>query len=768
MADYDLPDVVEKRVRYFDGQYLQDQDFIDEQDYQRDREHRQNRLLHGPGIAGGLDVSATSKQNEVQVSPGTAIDLAGFQLVLKEPATAPLPGQTYNGQQGIGLYLSYREIPSDPAPSGPGTEGDTRWWELPELTPALPGQDQPGVLLTRLTLDDSGSVIAFDNSVRSYAGARLPGPAADAVTLRALSSGRVDLNSSLTVNGSPTSIAAQPALHAKIPGPKPGEKAVPLCALQVEVESFGPEDNAVASQLLLVQDSGQKDGLGNYFVVRGDGNVGVGTASPGSRLHVVGDGDQSVDLLVNGQLKSDNNAGGLWVAADRFIGGHNNNQVGFYNGGSWRLVVLPNGNVGIGNDNPENADNWTRVVDVLGSPSTKLSVRTTAIDARIQAHDGGWWGSQAGMVIGTKTGHALSFGTSGATRMAITAGGLVGIGVTSPSANIHLNVTGQSTPVYAQRIEVGNFGTPANARASCFLQARDLSKPATENCFIVRGDGAVGAGTTQLESFLHVRVPAPDPTAPIRALRLDVKTFKSMENRRASYFIEGRDVDGTATLFAVRGDGSVGMGTDDLGNQRLRVAGSTWIDGDLFVTGQVGVYGSDGYGTGWRRYFFWKDYVNRELVSWTGGPAPSDIRLKADVRPIRDALETVRKLDGIRFRWGETGLDYLTRDVADSVSAGPDATEKQHQEVREAERRRAVDVLAGDRMGLVAQDVEAVAPELVFEDEDGYKHIRYQHLTALLVEAVKELHERMRSLSATVATLQHGRPDRAARSPEGK
>ena len=36
-ANYELPSVVEKRVRFFDGQFLQEQDFIDEQKYHLDR-----------------------------------------------------------------------------------------------------------------------------------------------------------------------------------------------------------------------------------------------------------------------------------------------------------------------------------------------------------------------------------------------------------------------------------------------------------------------------------------------------------------------------------------------------------------------------------------------------------------------------------------------------------------------------------------------------------------------------------------------------------
>jgi trimeric autotransporter adhesin len=45
----------------------------------------------------------------------------------------------------------------------------------------------------------------------------------------------------------------------------------------------------------------------------------------------------------------------------------------------------------------------------------------------------------------------------------------------------------------------------------------------------------------------------------------------------------------------------------------------------------------------------------------------------------------------------------------------------------------------GKQIGLIAQDVEKVLPELVSEDKDGYKAVSYTKLTAVLVEAVKEL-----------------------------
>jgi hypothetical protein len=86
----------------------------------------------------------------------------------------------------------------------------------------------------------------------------------------------------------------------------------------------------------------------------------------------------------------------------------------------------------------------------------------------------------------------------------------------------------------------------------------------------------------------------------------------------------------------------------------------------------------------------------------------SDARLKTDIRPISDALDKVGQLQGVSFNWNQE---------AESVGATP-----------------------GDhQIGLVAQEVEQVIPELVSTPENGYKSVDYTKLTAVLVEAVKEL-----------------------------
>jgi hypothetical protein len=54
-------------------------------------------------------------------------------------------------------------------------------------------------------------------------------------------------------------------------------------------------------------------------------------------------------------------------------------------------------------------------------------------------------------------------------------------------------------------------------------------------------------------------------------------------------------------------------------------------------------------------------------------------------------------------------------------------------------------------MGVIAQEVEKVFPELVTTDEQGRKKVEYEGLIAPLIEAVKELDTRVRLLEARLS-----------------
>ena len=304
-ANYDLPGVVEKRVRFFDGQFLQEQDFVDEQKYHLDRERRHLRVLHVAGIADGLAVAA-KEANQVTIAPGTAIDSDGRQLALAQTATVDLPADRFNDKQDIELYLSYRESAEDEQTEA-GSRDFTRWLERPELMPIAPGEDYAGatppVLLARLALDNQGRV-TVDDTVRSYSGLRLPGPAADAPTLRTTASGLVRMAGSLTVDGTVGIGATSPNsdlqigdfqgrnryLALKVQGGNAYRAGVRLWAYQ---ENFGyslefDERVATGNGLHIRTHSITGEEVSRVFVGL-NSNVGIGTTTPEQKLTVNGE-----------------------------------------------------------------------------------------------------------------------------------------------------------------------------------------------------------------------------------------------------------------------------------------------------------------------------------------------------------------------------------------------------------------------------------------------------------------------------------------------
>lgn len=58
------------------------------------------------------------------------------------------------------------------------------------------------------------------------------------------------------------------------------------------------------------------------------------------------------------------------------------------------------------------------------------------------------------------------------------------------------------------------------------------------------------------------------------------------------------------------------------------------------------------------------------------------------------------------------------------------------------------------QMGLIAQEVEKIAPEVVKTDADGYKSIAYSHLVPLLVEAIKTQQSEIQDLRSRLEKLE--------------
>lgn len=121
------------RLRYFHGQPLSALDLRREQAYHLDKARLRNRLLHGWGIVCGLDVQVTAKEQcrpgehdstltEVIVLPGSALDCAGNEIVVRHPRPVCLSSlltaddlERLHKQPGtVHLTLCYREVLADP------------------------------------------------------------------------------------------------------------------------------------------------------------------------------------------------------------------------------------------------------------------------------------------------------------------------------------------------------------------------------------------------------------------------------------------------------------------------------------------------------------------------------------------------------------------------------------------------------------------------------------------------------------------------------
>ena len=91
----------------------------------------------------------------------------------------------------------------------------------------------------------------------------------------------------------------------------------------------------------------------------------------------------------------------------------------------------------------------------------------------------------------------------------------------------------------------------------------------------------------------------------------------------------------------------------------------------------------------------------------------SDQRLKDNVSVITEPIDKLKAIKGVRFNWN-SGIE-------DNRVGKPE-------------------------FGVIAQDIESVMPESVATNHAGYMSVNYNHLIALLIEAVKALETRVETL----------------------
>jgi len=105
--------------------------------------------------------------------------------------------------------------------------------------------------------------------------------------------------------------------------------------------------------------------------------------------------------------------------------------------------------------------------------------------------------------------------------------------------------------------------------------------------------------------------------------------------------------------------------------------------------------------------------ATNDVIAYYG----SDERLKENITPIENSLDILKQINGYYFDWKEM----------------PGIHENE-----------------GHDIGVIAQEIDAVLPEIVTTRDNGYMAVKYEKLVALLIQTNKELLNRVEALEGKI------------------
>jgi hypothetical protein len=452
--------------------------------------------------------------------------------------------------------------------------------------------------------------------------------------------------------------------------------------------------------------------------ITSDGLIGIGTSSPTRSLQI----NRTSTAFIN-------------VEGSVMAFGSSDAPLLFFANNNESIRILSSGNVGIGTTTPTNPSNNYRYLHIQGGNGS-VGGAVLYLSTLNETHSSQIYADSSGLNINTNTSLPIMFSPAGAERMRITPSGNVGIGTNSPSNfsnQTSLTINGSNVG----RLDLQRSGSTIGT-FYVFSNTAALSAPAgggmefqtsIGTVATITNSGNLGIGMSNPSNLLTLGVSTGDAvgsnttlaitcnnqygiTAARKFLNINFVGFGAeIKAQIQSWDESGNTGNGTLAFNTRIGgvlgermrialDGTVAIGSTTRANvwglltlrNTLNATSAMWGIGPD-TNNSLTVYNPSNVGV----------FIASGATSWT---ANSDINLKDIQGYIENAIESIMELKAIKFNWKS-------------------------------------DLTKNTNIGLIAQEVQKVYPELIDKNSDGYLGVRYTELIPVLVQAIKELNAKI-------------------------
>jgi Chaperone of endosialidase len=468
---------------------------------------------------------------------------------------------------------------------------------------------------------------------------------------------------------------------------------------------------------------------GNIFTIqRTTGNVGIGVDTPNAKLSVAG------SLFLSGNIKiADGTQGANKVLTSDATGV-----------ASWQnLPSTPSQFWTANGNNIQNNNSGNVGIGISFPPESKLVVAGNAAfgiatSSGVNAFATGYFNSASGSNSFASGSYSIA---SGADAAAI--GSFCDVaGASSAAFGYSVKINGPSS------FGIGSYNSIEDT-ATAYINKRVFqvgigsANNDRRNAFTILRNGNIGIGTLNPNNKLSVSGSAniDDANANTGSVA-NTLTFGNNSGegigskRNAGGNVFGLDFyTGSVNRLSITNSGNVGIGVSDPAfrldvgaRMRLRatpgVSSGIWLNNEANTVStafigmrfddEVGFFGQTGT-PGWRF-----------SVNTTTGNAAlagsliqnSDARLKTNIIPLNNTLSIINKLSGYKYYWKD---------------AHRDSTEQ---------------------IGLLAQEIQQVLPQLVKTDDNGILSVNYSGMVPVLLQAIKEQNAKMEQQQAMIEKQQ--------------